>query len=145
MKKFTTTLLLLCSLAVQAQTDTARKNLNCDSAKTQADLNSCAANAYMLANVKLNNVYRAVLNAYKSDSAFISYMRASEDLWLQLRDVEVNVKFPHGAIGPFGSVQPMCASMYQTELTEQRISYLQRWMDGTQDGDVCGGSIRIKH
>ena len=137
-------LILICSSLTQAQTNQPTKKINCDSAMTQGEMNYCAAKTYKEADTKLNNVYKAILEAYKSDTAFIHNLRTSEQLWIKLRDAELNVKFPEGSGHEYGSVQPMCMSMYLTDLTNDRSKYLQIWLDGIDEGDACAGSVRRK-
>jgi len=52
------------------------------------------------------------------------------------------VKFPKREYGYYGSVQPMCWSEYLTQLTKERISTLKIWLNGTQEGDSCSGSVK---
>lgn len=50
--------------------------------------------------------------------------------------------FPH-ADEPryYGSVFPMCANGFKTQLTLERVSFLKKWLIGSEEGDVCSGSI----
>jgi uncharacterized protein YecT (DUF1311 family) len=144
MKNIPIILFLFCCFGVQAQKTTTEKKLNCDSAMTQLDMNDCAARAYGEADTKLNEVYKALLKAYKSDTAFIHNLRTAEALWIKLRDAELMMKFPDRPYGWYGSVQPMCESMYLTDLTRERITYLKQWLDGIEEGDACIGSVKLK-
>ena len=144
MKHILIILILICSSLAQAQKNEPTKKINCDSAMTQGEMNYCAANAYKEADAKLNSVYKSILEAYKSDTAFIHNLRISEQLWIKLRDAELKVKFPEGPGHEYGSVQPMCMSMYLTDLTNDRTKYLQIWLDGIDEGDACTGSVRRK-
>ena len=42
----------------------------------------------------------------------------------------------------YGSSYRMCVNYYLAELTSKRIKTLNQWIDGTEEGDVCSGSIR---
>jgi hypothetical protein len=44
----------------------------------------------------------------------------------------------------YGSVYPMCAANLLSELTEARIKQLRVWLVGSEEGDVCSGSVRLK-
>lgn len=144
MKHILIILILLCCYGAQAQKNEATKWPNCDSAKTQLDLNTCAAEAFTQADAKLNSVYKAILKAYKSDTAFIHNLKTAEELWIKLRDAELKVKFPDGRGHEYGSVQQMCVSMYLRDQTNIRTEFLQIWLDGTEEGDVCAGSVKMK-
>lgn len=54
------------------------------------------------------------------------------------------MKFPEPEPGSYGSSYPMCVSAYKAELTRARIRELRRWLDGIDEGDICGGSVKTK-
>jgi uncharacterized protein YecT (DUF1311 family) len=89
-------------------------------------------------------VYQAILKAYKSDASFIKNLRTSQRIWITFRDAEVKVKYPDRADGYYGTIHPLCVSLYLEELTVDRISTLTQWVKGTEEGDVCSGSIKTK-
>ena len=82
-------------------------------AQTQAVLNQDAKKEFETADKELNQVYNNILKEYKKDSAFIKNLKKSQRLWIQLRDAEMKVKFPDRGNGYYGSVQPMCWSLYK--------------------------------
>jgi len=112
--------------------------------QTQHDLNEEAKKEYENADKELNETYNKILKEYKEDTAFIQNLKKSQRLWLQFRDAEMKVKFPGREVGYYGSVQPMCWSMYKEELTRERLKTLKVWLEGVEEGDVCNGSVRIK-
>lgn len=113
-------------------------------AQTQDELNNDAKNKYDLAGKELTQVYNNILKEYKSDTTFIKNLKNSQKLWIQFRDAEMKVKFPDHRPGYYGSVIPMCWSLYKEGLIWQRITVLKAWLVGTEEGDVCSGSIKIK-
>lgn len=119
---------------------------SCYESPSQAGLNACAADEFTKADQQLNKVWKAILVKYKDQPVFLEKLKASQKLWLQFRDAEVAAHFPVGkgedAATQYGSVYPMCVSQAQTELTQQRTQQLQAWLKGTQEGDVCAGSIK---
>ena len=110
--------------------------------QSQAEMNAAAAKDFQKADKELNAVYQQVLTDYKADTAFTRRLRISQRLWLQLRDAEMDTKFPEPYT--YGSIEPMCRSSYKTGLTVQRIKHLKKWMDGIDEGEVCNGSVKIK-
>ncbi|MBI1344230.1 MAG: DUF1311 domain-containing protein [Terrimonas sp.] len=112
--------------------------------QTQLELNNKANEDFLKADKELNSVYKAILKEYKTDTAFIENLKASQLLWIQFRDAEMLVKYPNREIGYYGSVQPICWSTYKTELTQDRISKLKQWLDGEEEGDVCAGTVKTK-
>ena len=129
----------LLPLALEAQEARA----DCyDKAQTQLELNSCAGSEYAGVDAELNRVYKAVLEKYEGDAKFIAKLRDAQRAWLKYRDAEFEAKFPHGdETHYYGSVFPMCAAQYRAQLTSERIVKLREWLNGTEEGDVCAGSI----
>lgn len=113
------------------------------SGQTQGEMNGESSSGLKNAEKELKTVYERILVEYKQDTEFIKNLKESQDLWTKLRDAELKTKFPDREPGYYGSVQPMCISDYLTELTNERIKRLQTWLTGTEEGDVCSGSIKI--
>ena len=111
--------------------------------QTQAELNMMQYDSYKKTDKKLNEVYQAILKEYKSDTEFIKNLRASQRIWIIFRDAEVKVKYPDREDGYYGSIHPLCISLYLEELTVDRISTLNLWLKGAEEGDGCSGSIKF--
>lgn len=100
---------------------------------------------YSKADKELNEVYKNLLVEYKADSLFVERLQQSQRIWIQLRDAELEMKFPaEDKQLMYGSVYPVCAMTYLTELTEKRTDHLKTWIKGIKEGDMCSGSIKIK-
>lgn len=112
--------------------------------QTQFELNEAEHKKYLKADKELNGIYQKVLKQYTADTAFIKNLKTSQRLWVQFRDAEMKVKYPDRPDGYYGSVQPMCWSIYLTQLTEERINTLKALLRGTEEGDVCSGSVMLK-
>jgi len=110
--------------------------------QTQVELNTMQYDSYEKTDKKLNEVYQAILKAYKSDTEFIKNLRTSQRIWITFRDAEVKVKYPDREDGYYGSIHPLCVSLYLEELTLDRISTLNFWLKGSEEGDGCSGSIK---
>ena len=113
--------------------------------QTQSELNTIQYNEYKKTDQKLNEVYQAILKEYKSDTEFIKNLRASQRIWITFRDAEVKVKYPDREAGYYGSIHPLCVSLYLEELTLDRVSTLTQWIKGAEEGDGCSGSIKVKN
>jgi uncharacterized protein YecT (DUF1311 family) len=113
-------------------------------AQTQTEMNEEAYKRYTAADKELNDTYRKILKEYKTDTAFVQSLKASQKIWIKFRDAEVKVKYPERPPGYYGSIQPLCQYSYLTDLTTARITTLKNWLDGIDEGDMCGGSIRTK-
>ncbi len=112
--------------------------------QTQSQMNSEAKSKFELVDKQLNSVYQKILNEYKDDVKFTESLRVSQRLWIQFRDAEMLVKFPEKDASYYGSVFSMCWYSYKEELTSERIKRLRLWLIGTDEGDLCSGSIKFK-
>ncbi len=112
------------------------------SGQTQSEMTSDANGKYISADSALNVVYHQVLHMYAKDSTFIENLKATERLWIQMRNAELKLKYPDS--DQKGSVQAMCTSLYLTDLTNERIKTMRVWLQGAQEGDACAGSAMIK-
>lgn len=111
-------------------------------AQSQTDMNMKAYSDYKKADAELNVVYQKILKSYSRETTFIKKFRNAQRLWIQLRDAELAAKYPND--GTYGSVEPMCESIYLETLTRDRIKFLSVWVTGIEEGEVCLGSVRMK-
>ncbi len=51
--------------------------------------------------------------------------------------------YPEGTPNYYGTVQPMCLCNLMTPFVIKRTKELQQWLDGIEEGNVCGGSIKM--
>ena len=113
-----------------------------ETAMTQLESNRCAADQHAEADAELNRVYKTILEKYKKDALFVEKLRAAQRAWLTYRDAEIEAKYPHaGEAHYYGSIFPMCDSLYRAQLTQERIKKLREWLDGSGEGDGCAGSV----
>ena len=112
--------------------------------QTQYEMNQDAHKGLQRTDKELNTVYRKILEEYTSDTVFIKNLKIAQKIWVQLRDAEMNAKFPEENGVSYGSVEPMCWSLYMAELTYVRTKKLRIWLTGIEDGDVCSGSVKTK-
>ena len=114
--------------------------------QTQSEMNKESNNEYKKADIELNNVYQKILSEYKSDSIFINRLKKTQRIWITYRDAELEMKFPaENKQTEYGSVYPMCVSLFLKELTKNRIEHLKVWLNGIEEGDVCVGSVKSKY
>jgi uncharacterized protein YecT (DUF1311 family) len=113
--------------------------------QTQSELNATEHKKYLQAEKELNTYYQKILKAYRQDSAFIKNLKTSQRIWIEFRKAEVKMKYPDRSRGEYGSVLPMCWSIYLTQLTNERIHTLKQWLEGIEEGDVCAGSVKMKN
>ena len=109
--------------------------------QTQSEMNQESYISFDKADKDLNDIYKKILEKYKSDTLFIKNLKISQRIWITFRDAELNMKFPDYEPGWYGSMHPMCVNGYLKELTVNRIRTLRKWLDGRIQGDGCNGSI----
>ncbi|TPN82892.1 lysozyme inhibitor LprI family protein [Aquimarina algicola] len=117
-------------------------SFNCFS-QTQAEMNKEAYAEFNKSDKILNKIYQTILSEYKSDSMFVENLKKSQRLWIQFRDAEMEMKFPNYNDKNYGSIHSTCRAFYLKELTDKRIKTLKEWVSGTEEGDVCNGSVKI--
>lgn len=100
------------------------------------------------ANDSLQRIYEHFLQEYAKDPEFTKWLTTSQKVWLELRDANMHMRFPHkddeDANLWYGSVFPSCYNLILTNLTNSRITFLNQWVEGVREGDVCSGSIKFK-
>ncbi len=113
--------------AAHAQTKTAAATEGCDE--------------YAKADAELNKVYAEVLREYAGEKTFVAKLKQAQRAWLAFTDAHLASLYPNGAAA-YGTVNRACRCQVKTDFTRERIKQLRQWLDGTPEGDVCGGSIK---
>ena len=131
-------LLLLALLPFAASAASASKA--CDDARTQLDINQCAADEAEAADAELNAVYRQVMQKLQGQPVAIDRLRAAQRLWIPLRDADIEARYPVGKDeNPrvlYGSMYPMLYSGNKAELTRQRIQWLRATFLDRAEGEL---------
>ena len=116
-----------------------------EAAATQSERNRCASSRLKAADDELNRVYQALQRQYKGDRQFLEKLRKAQRAWLTFRAAELEARFPsENKQRQYGSAYPMCADAFLAQRTEERIDRLREWLDGTEEGNVCAGSVQYK-
>ena len=119
-------------------------SLNCFS-QSQLEMNIEANEGYDESDKELNEVYKKVLQLYKSDTAFISALKKTQRIWISFRDAELEMKFPGEKKRlQYGSVYPMCVSLFLKGLTDNRAETLRNLLIGVDEGDICQGAMKTR-
>ncbi len=105
--------------------------------QTQTEINRNADDAYRKSDKELNSIYQKILTDRKSDTVFIQNLKSSQRIWLKFRDAELKVKYPERGPGYYGSILPMCISIFLEQLTEERVTTLKTYLEIPKEGDVC--------
>jgi uncharacterized protein YecT (DUF1311 family) len=92
-----------------------------DEARTQLDMNACAADELGLADSVLNAVYGQVVA--ELDSAQLPFLREAQRAWIRLRDADCALET---AEFQGGSIRPMIEMMCLAQATRGRTAFLRR-------------------
>src|SRR6266699_4067192 len=110
-------------------------------AQTQLELNEKACESYKKADAAMNKTYQQILSRYRADTLFIQKLKAAQRAWISYRDAHLEALYPAAdKRAAYGTVNPMCQCAALEELTVERTRILKQWVDGREEGDVCGGS-----
>jgi uncharacterized protein YecT (DUF1311 family) len=86
----------------------------------------------------MHKVYAAIQKQHQDDPKFLDKLELSQQAWIRFRDAEVAAHYPYqDEPGYYGSVLPMCLNGLLAELTRIRTLQLQKWLQETEEGDVC--------
>jgi uncharacterized protein YecT (DUF1311 family) len=115
-------------------------------AATQSEMSRCAGVAYADARRELDRVLGKIRTLYAGNADFIAALGVSQDAWQRSVDADLEMLYPGpDKQGQYGSVYGMCAGLDKLSMTLARIEFLKKWLNGNEEGDVCGGSIVNKY
>lgn len=108
---------------------------------SQTEINLSAEERYKLVKYELDSVI-ILLNSYQSDdSLFIPNFLTAQNKWIEYRDAQMLMLYTENEPLRDGSAFNSCYYNEMTNLTQERVSYLNRWIIGQTEGNTCRGSI----
>lgn len=108
--------------------------VNCDSAMTQLEMNTCAKQGYEKAQLKLDSIFSKLQNLIKEQQQYyqdenqlngknlITLFNDSQEQWLKFRESAAGF---NSAIYQGGSIQPLIYYSVMQSITEDRIKQLE--------------------
>jgi uncharacterized protein YecT (DUF1311 family) len=103
----------------------------------QMQMNDDAAQRLDLVDKRLNVAFQQVLKKYAANADFIAKLRKAEQNWIVYRDAYLGSIFPHYAAplneadsSYYGSVFPMCRSIWLATITDARTKQLKEFLAG---------------
>lgn len=118
-------LVLACAPALRAQDEPP----SCEDARTQRDMNACAAGAWARADTALNETYRQVLEA--AEPARRETLREAQRAWIRLRDADCVLE---NVESEGGSIHPMLYALCRAHATRLRTARLRQLLAGDGEG-----------
>ena len=124
-----TRLLISLGLLLGAAAPVTAQEVACDPGGSQLELNACADQDFKKADAELNAVYRQVVARLAGEPVALAKMKAAQRLWIQLRDADLEARYPVGEDeNPrflYGSMYPMLYAGAKAALTTTRTAYLR--------------------
>lgn len=143
-----TTLLIACFVGTQAHALDISSNSPCLSTETALDINTCAAEQLTQAKNQMEAALQKVKTTHQDDTLFLERLMQAQSAWKTWVDTELAARFPtaqtNSARTKYGSLYPNCRHQIHADMMKARTKHLQQWLNGTEEGDVCAGSIRTK-
>jgi hypothetical protein len=115
-----------------------------DAKKSQTDINLNEANSLTFLISKLDSMYNAVIVEYQDQKIFIKNFKKSQVIWKQYMESQLLARFPEDDELRGGSCFGMCYALYKQQLIKERISSVNDWLIGFPEGEICGGSVKVK-
>lgn len=112
--------------------------------QTQLEITKKTSNDYLKLDQELKMVYDQIQVDYGNDSIFIEKLKNSQQIWIKLRDAELEMLFPDPENRLYGSMYSMCRNGYLSNLTKDRIDHLKEWLKPTPKGEGCTGSKKYR-
>lgn len=94
------------------------------------------------ADAELNRVYKKIRKVYKDDRLFLQKLKVAQRAWIKFRDGHIDSLYPVDEPGYYGSVLGECVCNETAFLTHARVAELKVWLKGTEEGDMCAGSVK---
>ena len=115
-----------------------------DAEKSQTDINLDEENSLTFLTSKLDSMYSAVIEEYQDQKIFIMNFKKSQVVWKQYMESQLLARFPEDEEYRGGSSFGMCYALYKQQLIKERISSVNDWLIGFPEGEICGGSVKVK-
>lgn len=109
-------------------------------AQTQQGMNQECGVRMHKAEATLANLEKELSQNY--DEEFMVHYKNSQNAWLAYRATQLKMRYP---TRDWGSIQPLCECEYQISLIENRVKEMKEWINGAEEGDVCSGTVHVKH
>ena len=115
-----------------------------DAEKSQTDINLDEENSLTFLTSKLDSMYSVVIEEYQDQKIFIKNFKKSQVVWKQYMESQLLARFPEDEEYRGGSSFNMCYALYKQQLIKERISSVNDWLIGFPEGEICGGSVKVK-
>ena len=101
--------------------------------QTQVEINMSSCEKFQEKDKELNLVYSYIIELYSIDTVFIEKLCLTQNNWIKLRDSDLATYMLEEEY--YGSFATSCRCSFLTELTEQRIDFLNKWANGNYNAE----------
>ncbi len=128
-------------LYILGYSNTLKAQKGKDVVSTQEQIEVTAEDvSYQEADKELNKVYRQILKKYEKAPLFLKKLKATQRLWIQFRDAELEMRFPlENKKLAYGTAYFSCRKQFLTDMTIARTNTLKEWLN-VDEYDTCNGS-----
>lgn len=99
-------------------------------ATTQLVMNSLSLKGYEEADKKINKIYKQVMKKHKDNKLFTKKLRASQRLWIKLKEANLEAVFPEEDKRLYyGSMYPLNKNSALEVYTLERIRFLKQFLE----------------
>lgn len=97
---------------------------------TQLQMNMLSQQGYIKADKELNKIYKQIMKKYAKDKLFIKKLKASQRLWIKLKDANLEAVFPEqNKRLNYGSIYPLSRDSALEIYTLERIRFLKQFLE----------------
>ena len=140
--------LLLLSFSLPVTATETPPSVETQADLTQVDLNESADGGLEDAERELESVLASIARQYADKPLFLERLDKAQAAWRAFMDAELEAIYPPTEFGDvfdsYGSMYPLCWAEKKQALIGARIRTLRSWLAGSQDGDVCVGSVKLQ-
>ncbi|MFC7524662.1 hypothetical protein ACFQRK_11930 [Parapedobacter sp. GCM10030251] len=101
-------------------------------------------NDLKIESLALDSLFDQIVKRYEEDIAFIQKIKTSQELWNKTTAANIAAIFPSGEPSEYGSSQTICHCTFLLNEIRARRLFLNTWMEGVPEGDVCRGSRELR-
>ncbi len=115
--------------------------VNAQETKTEVDnaRNSCSD--YLKLKKEVDAISKKILDDYERDKVFIAKYKKAQAAWESYREAQLDMIFPSADKSVYGASYATCRCNALVDMTNERLTYLVRWISNTEESKSCGGSV----
>jgi len=111
--------------------------------QTQLEINLKSGEEWESVDNQMLIVYKTLLDLYSDDKSFIDNLKEDQKKWLELRSSHNELMYPSKKEDDYyGSSHRVCKNNFDAKITKQRIDFLMQWIVGSEEGEICNGTIK---